>query len=134
MSNSVHRFWDLPSSDNGSLGDWKTSVFEQIRTTTSTLFEAAAREQMIHFQTLPNAFEVFGVDWLVDEAANVWLLEVNAFPDFKQSGDASKGLVADFWKAAIQIAVAPFFGVYQNISPIPSSSMVKALDIDLGRR
>ena len=29
-------------------------------------------------QTLPNAFEIFGVDFLVDEDVNVYLLEINS--------------------------------------------------------
>lgn len=36
--------------------------------------EAVSSE--LTFFTLPNCFELFGFDFLVDEAWNVWLLEV----------------------------------------------------------
>ena len=115
VEGSVHRFWDLPSSTSNSAklaSSWQSDAFAQIENATSTLFEAAAREQMIHFQTLPNAFEVFGIDWVLDENGNVWLLEVNAFPDFRQTGDALKGLVGDFWEIVLKIVAGHFFGLH----------------------
>ncbi|KAG8525930.1 uncharacterized protein KY384_000692 [Bacidia gigantensis] len=132
---SVHRYWDLPPS-NSTLTipqDWHTQAFKQIQAATGTLFEAAAREQMIHFQTLPNAFEVFGVDWMVDEDGNASLLEVNAFPDFKQSGEGLKDLVAGFWQQVVRIAVGGFFGSQDASSFRGSDEMIKVLDLDLGR-
>lgn len=66
---------------------------------------------MIHFQTLPNAFEVFGLDYLVDEQGTAWLLEVNAFPDFRQTGDELKGLVRSLWEGVVGEVVGCFFGV-----------------------
>ena len=88
---------------------------------------------MIHFQTLPNSFEVFGVDWIVSTSppqhhgtnanddidididvhgnvnVNVYLLEVNAFPDFKQSGAEMRDVVAGLWEAVVRLGVVPFF-------------------------
>ena len=132
VAGSVHRFHDLPDDQAGLSSNWKQQVCQQIELATSTLFEAAAREQMIHFQTVPNSFEVFGVDWLVDSAANVWLLEINAFPDFKQSGQSLRSVVRGFWDAVIRHAVAPFFGLHCKIEA--GEQMAKVLDIDLGRR
>ena len=138
----VHRFWDLPSvhslpsmlQKTNLPADWKSSVFDQIKAATATLFEAAAREQMVHFQTLSNIFEVFGIDWMVDEAGTAWLLEVNAFPDFKQTGKDLKTVVGGFWVSAIQTAVLGFFGIGEGQeNPVDTSEMVKVLDIDLGR-
>ncbi len=77
----VRAFWTLPLPPAT-----KHQIFTQICAVTGEVFEAAARGMMIHFQTLPNAFEVFGLDFLVDGSAGVWLLEVNAFPDFRQTG------------------------------------------------
>ena len=135
---SVVTFWDLPSRPPSSSPghpntSWKNAAFAQICAATGTLFEAAAREQMIHFQTLPNSFEVFGVDWMVDTTGNAWLLEVNAFPDFKQSGDNLKSLVQGLWEGVVRAAVVPFF-TGQQAEQRDEEKMVKVLDIDLGRR
>ena len=96
---------------------------------------------MLYFQTLPNAFEIFGVDWLVDAEGRCWLLEVNAFPDFKQSGDEGREVVKAVWEAAVGIAVGGFLGAGERGSANmggdgdeKSWGMRKVLDIDLGRR
>ena len=135
---SVLRFWDLPSTTPTSLpSDWKDSVFSQICAATGTLFEAAAREQMIHFQTLENAFEVFGVDWMVDERGTAWLLEVNAFPDFKQSGEDLKGVVKGLWEGIVEVAVKGFFEGGEGKGKEDEAEilgMKRVLNVDLGRR
>lgn len=134
---SVVPFWDLPCTTLTCHRTWKLSVYKQICAATGTLFEAAAREQMIHFQTLENAFEVFGVDWMVDERGTAWLLEVNAFPDFKQSGDELKSVVQRLWDRVIGIAVKGFFYPTKDNGEEKEGErypMTKVLDIDLGRR
>ncbi|KAJ4381941.1 hypothetical protein N0V85_008641, partial [Neurospora sp. IMI 360204] len=90
--NSVHRFWDLPTLSPEHFPQAKAEeIWDQICEVTGELFEAAARGMMIHFQPMEQAFEVYGLDFLVDadsEGKNTaWLLEVNAFPDFKQTGE-----------------------------------------------
>ena len=134
---SVVRFWDLPEVTENLPNHWKVDVFEDICRATGTLFEAAAREQMIHFQTLENAFEVFGVDWLVDERGVPWLLEVNAFPDFKQSGEALKAVVQGLWTGIVGVAVERFF-VPETDAKVRIEEerfgMRRVLDVDLGRR
>lgn len=121
------------------------SIVTQISTATGAVFEAAARGQMIHFQTLPNAFEIYGVDWLVDAKGRCWLLEVNAFPDFAQSGEGGEEVVRGVWEGLVGIAVAGFFGVEvearggekeagENEAGEERRGMTKVLDIDLGRR
>jgi tubulin---tyrosine ligase len=84
-------------------------------------------------KTLPNAFEVFGIDYLVDEHMNAWLLEVNAFPDFAQTGSRLKGVVAGLFDVVVRTAVTPFFGLdigeEQGVDRIH-----KVLDISLGKR
>ncbi|KAK4570268.1 hypothetical protein LTR86_002348 [Recurvomyces mirabilis] len=134
---SVDAFWDLPSTlpnlntaENTS--DWRQDVFEQICAATGETFEAAARTMSIHFQPLPNSFEIFGLDFLVDAQGTAWLLEVNAFPDFKQTGDELSGLVEGLFEGVVDVAVRPFFGV-DGVKQ-DSTEMIKVLDIDLGRR
>jgi len=96
---SIIPFRDLPPSlpFDGTLA--------QISHLTSLLFRAATATQSLHFQPLPNAFEVFGVDWLVDEDRKVWLLEANAFPDFGASGDKGRGVVGRFWEGVVGVLV-----------------------------
>jgi len=116
---------------------WKDQVFQQICAITGETFEAAARGMGIHFQPLPNAFEIFGLDFMVsvedDGSLNTWLLEINAFPDFRQTGDELKGLVEGLFEGVVDKAVVPFFGC-DSSDVKEDDDMVKVLDIDLGRR
>lgn len=128
---SVHRYWAL-ESPLGQAG-WQEDVFRQICDITGQVFEAAAREQMIHFQTMPNAFEVFGLDFLVDETYTSWLLEVNAYPDFKQTGlELQELVVGGLWEEIIRIAIVPFFSQGQGEIDI-TDRMTLVADLDLGR-
>lgn len=125
---SVHAFWDLDFPESAPKA--KEQIFAQICDITGDVFEAAAREQMVHFQTLPNAFEIFGVDFLVDQDANVWLLELNAYPDFKQTGqDLQDRIVGGLFKQVVSAAVLPFFGLESEASP----NLPLVRHIDLGR-
>ncbi|EGR51155.1 uncharacterized protein TRIREDRAFT_120402 [Trichoderma reesei QM6a] len=127
--NTVRRFWELPL-ERGAL----EAVFEQVCGTTGEVFEAAARAMPIHFQTLPNAFEVFGLDFLVDADGEAWLLEVNAFPDFKQTGGDLRGIVEGFWRGVVGVAVGGFFGVDGVKREEEDGDMVSVRRVDLGRR
>lgn len=123
---SIRRFWSLPLPD-----EQLSRIFEQICNVTGEIFEAAARAMPVHFQTLPNAFEVFGLDFMVDGSGETWLLEVNAFPDFKQTGGDLSDIVEGFWRAVMKRAVARFFGVEVEDR---DDAMVSVREIDLGRR
>ncbi len=128
---SVRRFWDLDHHVPGLSADWKEKIFGQICAVTGEVFEAAARGMMVHFQTLPNAFELFGVDFLVDADGNAWLLELNAFPDFAQTGeDLKEVVVGRLFEEAIDVAVKPFFGLGGDAG---KGDMKLVADLDLGR-
>ncbi|ROW13471.1 hypothetical protein VPNG_04449 [Cytospora leucostoma] len=128
---SVRRFWDVPGLPAAA----KDDVFRQVCAATGEVFEAAARAMMVHFQPLPFAFEVFGLDYLVDAGGRAWLLEVNAFPDFKQTGEGLRGVVAEFWEGAVRRAVGPFVGLgARGEDGDADDGMVLVRDIDLGRR
>lgn len=89
-------------------------------------FEAAAKAGSIHWQMWPNAFEVFGVDLLVgydDNAKSgtepaercerdlkVWLLEVNAQPDFAQTGARLSAVIDNLFERVCEIAVLAYHG------------------------
>ncbi|KAL2876927.1 hypothetical protein SGCOL_007755 [Colletotrichum sp. CLE4] len=138
----VKQFWDLVSSGKGDGLPAATAdgIFERICNITGEIFEAAAREMTIHFQPLSNAFEVFGLDFLVDEEAKPWLLEVNSFPDFKQTGGDLRGVVAGFWEETLRVAVGGFFGVEPAVATADGGGvaadgdMVHVRRVDLGRR
>lgn len=127
---SVRRFWDVPGLENAA----KDDIFAQVCTVTGEVFEAAAKAMMVHFQPLGFAFEVFGLDFLVDAAGRAWLLEVNAFPDFKQTGDDLRDVVAEFWEGAVSKGVAPFVGAGSVNDSGQGDGMVLVRDVDLGRR
>lgn len=130
---SVRRFWQLDYHVPGLSPDWKEKIFDQICGITGEVFEAAARGMMIHFQTLPNAFELFGVDFLVDENGTAWLLELNAFPDFAQTGeDLSEVVVGRLFEETVDVAVKPFFGMGEQ-SAKGTSHLKLVADLDLGR-
>ena len=137
---SVHRFWDLGAA-MAQAGVDAEDVFAQICAVTAEVFEAAAREMVIHFQPMENAFEVFGLDFLVDEGGTAWLLEVNAFPDFKQTGRLS-GVVEGFWRGVVEEAVVPFatgaatgaaVAVGEKEGKKGDEEMVLVREVDLGR-
>jgi tubulin--tyrosine ligase len=125
---SVHSFFSLPISE-----ELKTNIFKQICEVTGEIFEAAAKGMMVHFQSLPNAFEVFGLDFLVDEGRTAWLLEVNAFPDFRQTGEELKDLIAGLWEGVVDEAVGRFFG-FEGVGDEEEGNMVLVRSLDLGRR
>ncbi|KAK4217288.1 tubulin-tyrosine ligase [Rhypophila decipiens] len=147
VNDSVHRFWDVPGLDESKA----ESIFEQICQVTGEVFEAAARGMMVHFQPMENAFEVFGLDFLVDAQGTPWLLEVNAFPDFKQTGGL-KSVVGGFWEEVVRLAVGGFvgrsegegLGAGDGTTEAAASreeekkkkehGMVLVTDLDLGRR
>lgn len=129
--NTVQRFWDI-GLEKAKLDD----IFEQICGITGEIFEAAARAMPIHFQTLPNAFEPFGLDFMIDANGTVFLLEINAFPDFKQTGGDLQEIVQGFWKGVVREAVLPFFGIDRSsvLDTKGQEDMVAVREIDLGRR
>ncbi|KAI0129477.1 5'/3'-nucleotidase sure [Xylariales sp. AK1849] len=145
---TVRKFWDidLPSASSTTNSPSKDRIFDQICSITGDVFEAATRGMMMHFQPLPNAFEVYGVDFLVDAKGTAWLLEINAFPDFKQTGDELQGLVAELWECVLSLSVGRFFPDQMRAGSDAARSkedgeissdaqnMVHVRNVDLGRR
>lgn len=64
------------------------------------LFRAFHGEPTV-FAPMPHCFELFGVDFLVDEGCHVHLLEVNPGPDFKQTGGRLKKVIQDLIETTI---------------------------------
>ncbi|KAI9893481.1 MAG: hypothetical protein M1814_006778 [Vezdaea aestivalis] len=112
----ARRFWDLPpvlfaNAISGCDSDWKEVVFDKICKVTAEVFTAAALGNAVDFQPLSNAFEVFGIDFLIDSRGTAWLLEVNAFPDFGQTGPELKGrVVLPLFQDIITVSFDAFIG------------------------
>ncbi|SSD60059.1 related to Probable tubulin--tyrosine ligase PBY1 [Saccharomycodes ludwigii] len=87
----------------------KENIKQQIREIAHDTFLAAVNANRLNFQPLENAFEIYGVDFLVDRDYKVKLLEVNAYPDFKQTGDALKNLIFELFDNVTQTCIAPIF-------------------------
>jgi tubulin--tyrosine ligase len=117
---SVRRFWDLET-------DSQDSIWRQICEITGDLFKAAVTVDRINFQPLPNAFEIYGLDFLVSEDEQVHLLEVNAYPDFKQTGDNLNQVIVGLFRAVVAVAVSRFQGAQE----IHDENAELVLDVDV---
>lgn len=67
----------------------------------------AAKQDNYNFQAMNNAYEIFGLDFLVDEDHQPHLLEVNSYPDFKQTGDHLSGLINELFENVMNVSVLP---------------------------
>ncbi|KAJ2716672.1 putative tubulin--tyrosine ligase pby1 [Coemansia spiralis] len=99
-STAVDLFWnlDLPR-------DKLDGIFAQICSILADTFAAVSSES-ISFQTWANCLEQFGFDFLVDEDCNAFMLEANAYPDFKQTGTGLKSVVEGFMAASVATAAS----------------------------
>jgi len=62
-------------------------------------------------------------------------LEVNAFPDFAQTGPELADVIAGLFEGVVDVAVKPYFGLDdEGLADKGTENMIKTLDIDLGRR
>lgn len=120
-NNSVVEFWELKGLSESD----KQHIFNQLVETVGETFKAGVSVDKMNFQPLSNAFEIFGLDFIVDSQLNVTLLEVNSYPDFKQTGDELKPLIYDLFDSVVQTCVKPFF---DGETPIKNNLLVKAYE------
>ena len=125
------RAQNLISNDPDS--DWKPKCFQDICSIVSEIFEAGARTQPAHFQMLPNTFELFGLDFLVDRYGSPWLLEVNSGPAFHRTSPDMDEIVEKLFSNVVEIAVCGFFCPGEQPEAV-FRGMEKVLDIDLAVR
>ena len=122
----------LPSSNTGTDNSASISTLSQVQIekaierigqVVGETFKAALG-QPNHFAVSESSFEVFGIDLLLslpehntatssddqkEAELAVHLLEVNACPDFKQSGEALHGVIERLFEGVLDIAVKPYF-------------------------
>ena len=88
---SMRDFWALPDDllpKDGEGRNWKERVFDDICAVSAELFRAAVHTMADKFTTVDKCFELFGVDFLIDEDGTPWLLEANETPAFYHQGVA----------------------------------------------
>ncbi|CEL58034.1 putative tubulin--tyrosine ligase C12B10,04 OS=Schizosaccharomyces pombe (strain 972 / ATCC 24843) GN=SPAC12B10.04 PE=3 SV=1 [Rhizoctonia solani AG-1 IB] len=102
----------------------------------------AALASAVHFQVLPNAFELFGVDFLVTHAPEfdpksskyqVHLLEINAEPAIELTGARLNWILVDLFKGIAHTCVKPFFEITKSVpnqNEGPNQWLRKCLDIE----
>lgn len=117
-ADSVHPFRDLVDCViSGSAEIFTEEKHDEIVLRTGLVIGEAVRAASAvpnHFSVAPNAFEIFGVDLMLsqpedDRPIGVHLLEFNACPDFKQSGNDLHHVIERLFEGAIDLAVKPFF-------------------------
>lgn len=86
----------------------RENIFEQIRNIVKEIFTGLHPESSI-FQPLNNAFEIFGLDFLIDQSNRVYFLEANAYPDFKQTGNSLSVLIKELFENVLQKIIFPYF-------------------------
>ncbi|KAF9044867.1 tubulin-tyrosine ligase [Hymenopellis radicata] len=105
---------DAPGNDLRLTADDVKNIIEQISAVLAESFQAALQNP-IHFQVLPNAFELFGVDFLVtynpssSPTIQVHLLEFNSEPAIELTGPRLTWILEDLFVAMGKVCVEPFF-------------------------
>jgi len=99
--------------DSTLTSDHLANIQDQIADALAETFTAAIQSP-IHFQPLPNAFELYGVDFLVEHIASpqpqfcVKLLEINAEPAIELTGPRLTWALQDLFNAIACVCVDPF--------------------------
>ena len=107
LETSVVRLLDeLPAISGGVATSEKVGAAkERIKLLVGQCFEAVSSE--LSFMPMPNCFELFGFDFLIDEEWQGWLLEANAEPDFVQTGQRLQAVITDMISGVYHEAIVP---------------------------
>lgn len=84
--------------------DIKEDILNNIYKITHDVFEAYENEYTI-FSPMSNCFELFGLDFIVNEEFQVFFLEANPGPDFKQTGSRLQQVIEDLWEQTFQLTI-----------------------------
>lgn len=120
----VESFWNL----KGLTKFEKEIIFNKICQILNQLFLAAITIDKINYQPLVNATEFFGIDFIINEDLELTVLECNAYPDFKQTGEELKGLVDDLFVSTINEVIIPNMNHDKRVPN--DTSLVDVLNID----
>ena len=111
----VKEFWTLEGLN-------RENIFEQIKVITQEIFTGLHHEITV-FQPMKNAFEIYGFDFLVDENDQVYFLEANAYPDFKQTGSILSILIKELFENVVQEVILPYFHRQTTTSKSPQRQL-----------
>ncbi|KAJ3719732.1 tubulin-tyrosine ligase [Lentinula raphanica] len=97
-------------------------ILGQISSVLSETFKAAL-ENPIHFQAIPNAFELFGADFLIDSTKSrsrfqIKLLEINAEPAIELTGPRLGWILEDLFVDIGKVCVEPFVETEQQAGSV----------------
>ncbi|KAG8870014.1 hypothetical protein FRB97_000431 [Tulasnella sp. 331] len=89
-----------------------SNIVNQVAEILTETFQAALA-MSVHFQPLPNVFEIFGADLLVtynnqDDSLQVHILEMNAEPAIELTGKRLQWILDDFFQGVANVCVRPF--------------------------
>lgn len=89
--------------------DIYTNLYTQMDTICKIIWEKNKSIIEIH-PSADYSFEIFGVDFLVDDTLKIWFLEANAMPSYKSCGKPKKDYIEyarGFYKWAYKTAILP---------------------------
>jgi hypothetical protein len=92
--------------DLNEAGQRVDQVMQDMKEITAELFRAYEGEFGV-FAPIDGCFEHFGIDFLVNDDWQVYLLEVNPGPDFKQTGSRLQTVIENLMNATIDVALSP---------------------------
>lgn len=72
------------------------------------IFEAYRGEFSV-FQPLPNCFELYGLDFMVNDEGQVFFLEVNPGPDFQQTGMELRDVISSLMQSTVDVVTNHFY-------------------------
>lgn len=98
------------------------SIRSQLQQCLHDVFAALHAEPTV-FLPLPNAFELYGMDFLVDESLQVWFLEANAGPDFAMTGDRLQCLIRGLMEHTFRSATQSLSCVCQRVFALAECSV-----------
>jgi tubulin monoglycylase TTLL3/8 len=90
-------------------------IIPQIKRVTSDCFRAVCNK--IDPNRRQNTFEVFGLDFMLDENFNLYLIEVNTNPVLDMSNPVMTKLIPAMLDNALRLVVDPLFPPPEHIKP-----------------